>query len=91
MTSYHCSLFEYRRGDRGSLGHGVQWDSPYIGNSKKENAVMALSNKCLSAYCQTGIFTDSNLVRKSYFFDLSFFPFFCNFYYASLFCGTGVI
>ena len=34
------------RGDRGSLGHGVQWDSPYIGNSKKENAIMTSSNKC---------------------------------------------
>ena len=34
------------RGDQGSLGHGVQWDSAYIGNSKKENAIMTLSNKC---------------------------------------------
>ena len=34
------------RGDRGSLGHGVQWDIAYIGNSKKENAIMILSNKC---------------------------------------------
>ena len=34
------------RGDWGSLGHGDQWDSPYIGNSKKENAIMTLSNKC---------------------------------------------
>ena len=33
------------RGDRGSLGHGVQWDNPYLGNSKKENAIMTLSNK----------------------------------------------
>ena len=34
------------RGDRGSLGHGVQWDIAYIGNSRKENAIMTLSNKC---------------------------------------------
>ena len=33
------------RGDRGSLGHRVQWDNPYIGNSKKENAIMTSSNK----------------------------------------------
>ena len=37
---------EYGRGDRGSLGHGVQWDIAYIGNAKKENAIMTLSNKC---------------------------------------------
>ena len=34
------------RGDWGSLGHGLQWDNPYIGNSKKENAIMIISNKC---------------------------------------------
>ena len=52
------------RGDRDSLGHGVQWDNPYIVNSKKENAIMALSNKCqrYPPSCQEGIFTAVNLV-----------------------------
>ena len=27
--------FSFSRGDQGSLGHGVQWDSPDIGNAKK--------------------------------------------------------
>ena len=39
-----CHQIDYSRGDRGSLGHGVQWDSPYIGNSKKKNAIMTSSN-----------------------------------------------
>ena len=34
------------RGDRGSLGHWVHWDSPNIGNSNKGSAIMKLSNKC---------------------------------------------
>ena len=36
--------FSISRGDQGSLGHGVQWDSPDIGNSKKENVIMTSSN-----------------------------------------------
>ena len=38
MPGHHYS------GDRASLEQGVQWDSPYIGNSKKENVIMTSSN-----------------------------------------------
>ena len=49
FTRFFCFNWSYSkyksRGDRGSLGHGVQWDKPCIGNSKKENAIMTLPNK----------------------------------------------
>ena len=66
------------RGDWGSLGHGVQWDSPYIGNSNKDYQINVMETLHLSASWQEGIFTAVNLVRKSYFFELTcnFLPFF---------------
>ena len=44
------AVLQRYRGDRGLLEHGVQWDSPYIGNSNKENAIMKLSNKCQGSH-----------------------------------------
>ena len=74
------------RGDQGSLGHRSQWDSPYTGNSKKENAIMTSFNKCQGnppSFCfLSGMyFTAVKLVRKSNF-GCNFEPFFFNFYCA---------
>ena len=77
-------------GDCGSLGHGVQWDSSYIGYSKKENAIMTSSNKCQAhppSFCflsRRNYYSCKSGEKKITFFDLScnFVTFFCNFYYA---------
>ena len=55
------------RGDWGSLGHG-----------NKDYQINVMETLHLSASWQEGIFTAVNLVRKSYFFELTcnFLPFF---------------